>query len=325
MPEYLEQLTEFGGLPVFDFPDSPGDPAPAGTIPTDIESVAWRIAGPGFEVEVPWPDHFARFCEHVDTTRVRAFVAGSWADLDNGEHDSADRVIEAIVAVRDRFPALRSLFLGDIAPEEAEISWIRQGAVSNLLAAFPELTELVVRGSEELSFAPLRHERLEKLTMQSGGLPGAVARDIGACDFPALTHLDLWLGTPNYLGDAVIADLAPFLAGDRLPALKYLALRNSDIQDEICAALAAAPVVARLETLDVSMGVLTDTGAAALLAGQPLTHLKTLDMHHNYLSAEICARLRETLEPAVALDLDPDDADSYTYDGEVHRYISVSE
>ncbi|WP_280400573.1 STM4015 family protein [Nocardia carnea] len=325
MPEYLERLTEFGGLPVFDFPDSPDDPVLAGTIPADAESVAWRVAGPGFEVEVPWPEHFARFCEHVDTTRVRAFVAGSWGDLADGEHDTSDLVIEAMVAARDRFPALRAIFLGDIEPEEAEISWIRQGPVSALLAAFPDLTEFVVRGSDELSFAPIRHERLEKLTMQAGGLPGAVVRDIAACDFPALTHLDLWLGTPHYLGDATIADLAPILTGDRLPGLKYLALRNSDIQDDICAALATAPVVARLDTLDVSMGVLTDTGAAALLAGQPLTHLKTLDMHHNYLSPELCARLRETLEPAVSLDLDPDDAESYTYDGEVHRYISVSE
>ncbi|MFI5720920.1 STM4015 family protein [Nocardia sp. NPDC051750] len=325
MPEYLERLEEFGGLPVFDFPDSPGDAACADTIPADAGSVAWRIAGSGFEVEVPWPEHFARFCEHVDTTRVRAFVVGNWADLSDGEPETSDLVVEAMVAARAKFPALRSLFLGDIEPEENEISWIKQGPVAELLGAFPELTEFVVRGSEELSFAPIRHERLEKLTMQSGGLPGEVVRGIGAGDFPALTHLDLWLGTPDYLGDTIIPDLAPILAGDRLPSLKHLALRNSVIQDEICAALAAAPVVARLETLDVSMGTLTDTGAAALLAGQPLTHLRTLDMHHNYLSPEMCARLRETLEPGVFLDLDPDDADSFIDDGEVHRYVSISE
>ncbi|MEU2258588.1 aminotransferase class I/II-fold pyridoxal phosphate-dependent enzyme [Nocardia xishanensis] len=45
------------------------------------------------------------------------------------------------------------------------------------------------------------------------------------------------------------------LSGDRLPALKHLALRNSETQDDVCAALAAAPVVARLESLDISMGV----------------------------------------------------------------------
>lgn len=279
MPEYLEPSEEFGGLPVFDFPESPADPAEAATIPAEIESVAWRIGGSGFEVEVPWPQHFERFCDHVDTTRVRAFVIGSWSDLADGEYDPPDEVIGAMVAVRHRFPALRSVFLGDIGPDLAEISWIEQGPVTELLDAFPHLTELLVRGSEELSFAPIRHERLEKPTIQSGGLPAEVVRGVAAADLPALTHLDLWLGTPGYSGDAEIADLAPILSGERLPSPKHLALRNSEIQDEICAALAGAPVVGRLETL----------------------------------------------EPGVLLDVGPDYAGPHSDDGEIHRYISVSE
>ena len=90
----------------------------------------------------------------------------------------------------------------------------------------------------------------------------------------------------------------------------------------------AAPAEAatgRLETSDVSMGTLSDNGAAALLAGQPLTHRKTLDMHHNFLSSQMCARLRETLEPGVLPDVDPDYSGPHSGDGEIHRYISVSE
>ena len=79
-------------------------------------------------------------------------------------------------------------------------------------------------------------------------------------------------------------DLAPILAGARLPALKHLGLRDAEIADEVAAALAGAPVVARLETLDLSLGTLSDAGAAALLAGQPLTHLRKLDLHHHFLS-----------------------------------------
>ena len=44
--------------------------------------------------------------------------------------------------------------------------------------------------------------------------------------------------------------------------------------------------MARLKTLDLSMGVLSDVGAEALLAGQPLTHLRRLDLHHHFLSAK---------------------------------------
>jgi hypothetical protein len=154
-----------------------------------------------------------------------------------------------------------------------------------------------------------------------------VLRGVAASDLPALTTLDLWLGTSEYGGDGEVADLAPILAGDRLPALRHLGLRNSEIQDDICTALAIAPVLARLHTLDLSMGVLTDRGATALLGGQPLTHLRRLDLHYNYLSAEIRDRLRETLEPAgVDLDLDSDDAeDDVEDDGSVWRFVSCGE
>jgi len=50
------------------------------------------------------------------------------------------------------------------------------------------------------------------------------------------------------------------------------------------AAAAAAPVVARLETLDLSQGTLGDDGAQALLAGQPLTHLRKLDLSYHFIS-----------------------------------------
>jgi hypothetical protein len=134
-------------------------------------------------------------------------------------------------------------------------------------------------------------------------------RGIGASDPPALEHLDLWLGTPDYGGDSEAADLEPILSGARLPRLRHLALRNSEMQDAVTAAIAAASVVERLEVLDLSMGVLTDEGAAALRSGQPLTHLKKLDLHHNHLSETVAERIRQTPVPAgVDVDLDRDDA-----------------
>lgn len=139
--------------------------------------------------------------------------------------------------------------------------------------------------------------------------------------------LDLWLGTSEYGGDADVSDLEPFFAGDRLPSLIRLGLRNSEIQDDVCRALASAPVVARLEDLDISMGVLTDDGATALLSGQPLTHLKKLDLHHNYLSSALRTRLLETLEPAgVQVDAGQGDAESDEEDdGTVWRFVAVGE
>ncbi|MGW0136301.1 STM4015 family protein [Streptomyces sp. NPDC003299] len=311
-----DHLSELYGLPAFTFPQSGDKPdLPAAS------AVAWRIESDTYDAEEDWTEVFARFCAAVDTTGVRALIVGAWEDA----YDTAPTaIIEALLAARDRLPAL---FLGDMTGEECEISWINQTDVSALLAGFPELEEFGVRGGEDLGWTALRHEGLRRLTVQTGGLPVAVVRGIGASDLPALEHLDLWLGTSWYGADSEAADLAPLLSGERLPRLRHLALRNSEIQDEVAAAVASAPVVARLEVLDLSMGTLSDEGATALLAGQPLTHLKKLDLHHHFMSEALAERIRQTLEPAgVEVDLDRDGADEdVDTDGTVHRYVAVGE
>ncbi|MFC4031858.1 STM4015 family protein [Streptomyces polygonati] len=314
-------LRELDGLPAFDFVSSEA----GRTELPEADAVAWRIAGSSYGDDVVWEEAFARFTEAVDITRVRALIVGAWSDPFEG---GPDEVAAALLAARDRLPALRALFIGDMVMEECEISWITQGDVSEFLNAFPLLETFGVRGGTGLVFPAIRHEKLRSLTVETGGLPKRAVQGVAAGDFPALEHLDLWLGTSEYGGDSDIADLAPFLAGTRLPALRSLALRNSQLQDEIAAALAAAPVVARLETLDLSMGVLSDNGATALLGGQPLTHLKKLDLHYNYLSDALRERLREALEPAgVLLDVDADDADEghLDHDGTVWRFVAVGE
>lgn len=142
---------------------------------------------------------------------------------------------------------------------------------------------------------------------------------VGASELPNLEHLDLWLGEENYGGTTTVADLAPFLGGERFPALRHLGLEDSELQDEIAAAVAGAPVVARLESLSLAMGILTDQGAEALLSGQPLTHLRALDLHHHFLSDAMVERVKAAL-PGVEIDLD--DQEKPTDDW---RYIAVSE
>ncbi|WP_030199968.1 STM4015 family protein [Streptomyces sp. NRRL S-87] len=317
---YPRHLTESYGLPVFTFPgpdDEGRTPLPA------ADSVAWRIASDSYDAEESWTEAFTRFTAAVDTSRVRAIVVGAWEEAyENGPED----IIGALVGARAELPALRALFLGDMVSEECEVSWINQGDVGPLLENFPELEEFGVRGGTGLAVPPFTHRHLRSLTVETGGLPARVVRNIAASDLPALTHLDLWLGTDEYGGDSTLTDVEPIMAGDRLPGLRHLALRNSEYQDEIATAMASAPVVARLETLDLSMGVLTDQGAAALLGGQPLTHLKKLDLHHNYLSDPVKQRFKDALEGAgVILDLDRDGAEEDEWDGRVHRFVAVGE
>lgn len=317
-------LAEFLRLPVRDFPalgDEPDDmtPLPAAS------AVAWRLwlnddIG---ESDETYEQYFARFLGLVDATEIRELVISSWGSVYD---DSSELPVRLLCEAADRLPNLRAIALGDVPQDEAEISWIEQSDLTPLLEAFPRLEILEVRGGTGLSLRPLRHEGLRVLRVETGGLPGGVVRAIGRSELPGLEHLELWLGVPNYGGDWRPADFDGVRSGEGLPALRHLGLQNSDAQDEVAALVAAAPVVARLESLALSMGVLTDEGAEALLSGQPLTHLKRLDLHHHYLTDPMIDRLRTAL-PDVDLNVDEQEVPRrYSWSGdEDHYYVVVSE
>ena len=303
-----EHVMTFHGLPVTDF--AINEP-PAG--PT-----AWRVFVGTYGADVEFADHWAHFLDTVDTAAVTALVIGPWGE--EMFNETADPAIELIAGAHDRFPALTGIFLGDVIMEEAEISWIHQGDITPLLTAYPRLTELVVRGSESLRLNPVEHNALRSLRFESGGLPGEVVRAVAESKLPALQDLSFWLGVEDYGATWQQADLAHILAGDTLGALRTLGLQNSDEQNSLARWAAESAVVRQLETLDLSMGTLTDEGAEHLLS---LTHLKSLDLHHHYLSDEMAQRLREAL-PDVRVDLsgkrDPDH-----YDDEVSYYTAIAE
>ncbi|GAA1956838.1 STM4015 family protein [Kitasatospora viridis] len=291
-----EHLKEFHGLPVHDlFPDTGG---PKGRQPAP-EAAAWRVAVRCYEDGPGFADRWQQFLDTVDTERITAVVIGPW--FEDGEEPLTDS-LALITASADRFPNLRALFIGDVVYEEHELSWLHMADITPALTAFPQLEELVVRGGQDLVLTEVRHERLRALRLETGGLPGGVVRALGACELPALERLELWLGVSWYGGDATVPDLAPFLDGSRFPALRHLGLEDSELADEIASAVAGAPVVARLESLSLAMGTLTDEGATALLSGQPLTHLRALDLHHHFLSDEMIERIRLAL-PEAEVDL----------------------
>jgi hypothetical protein len=63
-------------------------------------------------------------------------------------------------------------------------------------------------------------------------------------------------------------------------------------------------VVAWLSELDLRGGVLTDEGGQALLSGQPLAHLRLLDLRYHFLTPLMAGRLRAAL-PDVQLKIGP--------------------
>ncbi|MDI6102144.1 STM4015 family protein [Actinoplanes sp. NEAU-A12] len=301
-----EYLTTFAGLPVVAFDEEQQTVDPAGA--------AWRI---DMEFEAAAGDLEAaleRLLEQTAPAGPAALVIGEW-----GSAYEDGFPFDLLVRNAPRLTGLRALFIGDLTGEQCEISWIKQGDITPVLEAFPALERLCVRGSDGLELTPVRHESLRELVLQSGGLPATVVRAVAACDLPRLTHLELWLGVDEYGGDARADDLAPILAGRSLPALTHLGLRNAEIAEEVAAAVAAAPVVARLTALDLSLGVLSDTGAEALLAGQPLTHLESLNLSHHFMSPEMAQRVVDEL-PGVAVDVSDRQQEE-----DWGRYTAVSE
>lgn len=317
MDDYTSHLQELHDLPTFDFPL----PGAEGELP-EPGTVAWRLVLNWWDdsTNENYEEMWDRFLRTVDPARVEALIIGQWGESD----DDSGTVVEQLVAARDRLTALKAVFIGDMECEECEISWIKQSDVTPILDAYPALREFGVRGGTDLRFPAVKHDGLRTLRFEAGGLPGEVVRGVAASELPALEHLELWLGVEYYSGDATVADLAPILAGGHFPALRHLGLQDSELQDEIAAAIASAPVVAQLDSLSLSMGALTDAGAEALLNGQPLTHLKRLDLSHHFLSDAMTDRLGGTLaSEGTVVDLSDQQTPDPSHDE--GRYVAVSE
>jgi hypothetical protein len=327
---FEEHLTEFAGLPVVEFPVRQDVPVPEAA----ADQAAWRI-----RIEGSWrhlddghydelAERFTALIDTVDVRRVRALIVGM-TGYGSGFDSSA--AVQLLVDHASEFPSLRAIFFADVISEESDVAYIVHSDVMPILEAYPQLEAFHVRGSggydwnekRMAAVRPFKHEALRTLVFESGGLSAETMGAVGESEIPELEHLEFYFGEQDYGGGAGIDDIAWLLSGETFPKLRHLGLRDAPNQDEIAAALAHAPIVARLEELDLSLGTLGDEGAAALLAGQPLTHLRKLDLHHHFMSSAMTQRLREAL-PNVELNLDEQN-EPESWGGESHRYIAVSE
>jgi hypothetical protein len=190
-----------------------------------------------------------------------------------------------------------------------------------LLDAYPRLQHFRVRGGQGLEFGRLRHEALQSLVIETGGLGAEVVRGVLGSDFPALVRLELWLGTDGYGRTTTLAELEPILKGGPFPRLAYLGLRNCERADDLAKALAQSPIVGRIKELDLSLGDLGDEGARALLQCPGVASLDKLILNHHYISSAVMAELRALGVPIEAGEPEK----PYDWDDEEHRYIAVGE
>jgi hypothetical protein len=237
-------------------------------------------------------------------------------ELRLGINDTADAGLGELVEILGaRRPTLRRLVLGDFTPEQSELSWFIVGSIAPVWQ-LPELRELVVRGAE-IELGAIEHALLERLEIETAGLPHAAARALAAAKVPKLRHLDVCYGGPEAGGTAELADVRALLERSDLPALVHLGLKNTTMSDEICALLPLSPLAAQITELDLSLGTLTSAGARALIANQrAFGHLASIDVSKTYIDEAAVAQLRAAFPTIIAHEQRPDDGD---------RYVSISE
>ncbi len=308
-------ISEFQGLPVETF-----DPE---NLPASAAGTAWRISidWDAYEKGVEFETLFAKLLEIPGSDEIEAFIVGPWPG--SGEGVGSEGVIESLVSAREQLPNLKCLFIGEILQEECEVSWITQSDLSPIFLAFPNLETLRVRGTSGLSLGKPVHNRLKHLVVEGGGMPGSIVREIGEAQLPELTHLEIWLGSDGYGNDVTERDLRPILDGKLFPKLKYLGLRNDFETDATVGFLKGAGVLDLIETLDLSLGTLTDAGATTLCNTPEIAKLKRLDIFHHYVSDAGVNQLKNTF-PDVEIDAS-DVQEEDGYGGEVYRYNFVSE
>ena len=308
-----------------------GEPLPDRTaVACNSCGVQWGTAeepfydgrGQNTKEESPIRRQLEHFIKAEGSERVAGLIVSSY---DHSVDFTTDEIVEILVEKSDHFRGLRAIFLSEMTPEECEISWIINGDVSPILAIYSRLEHFQIRGGGELSLGELRHERLQRLIIESGGLSSLVVEEIARADLPSLEMLEIWTGSELYTCDVTEQQLVDMIEAcdSRFLQLKHLAVRNCELADEVAQRVFSLPLAARLEVIDLSLGTLTDVGARAILdaynAGK-LPNLRRLDIHYHFVDDEEILDSLSNLP--IETDLHPCGAEHAAED---ERYSAVGE
>lgn len=246
-------------------------------------------------------------------------IIGCWGESwDN----SAQEIVDGIVANKDQFSHVKSLFVGDMDFEECEVSWIEQADYSALWSALPQLEKLTIKGSTNLSLGKVEHANLKSLEIICGGLPKGVLQSIAEAKLPKLNMLSLYIGVEDYGFDGSVEDVRRMLETSDFPKLESLGIMDSEIQDEIAQVVCECKYMKQISILDLSLGTLTDEGGEVLLKTVPsCKNIKEVDLHYHYMSEDMMKKL-QGLNATVNVD---DRQEDDEYDGEIYRYPMLTE
>lgn len=285
------------------------------------KSKRYEISYEQYDKGVTPKDMMDEIVSDPELGQLNEIIIGCWGDSwDDGCQEIVDRFVEDA----DKFSHIEKLFIGDMGYEECEVSWIIQANYSRLWAAMPQLKELTIKGSTDLTLGEVCHENLEALTIICGGLPDNIFEELQHAKLPNLRKLLLYIGVPNYGFDGDEMTVKALLESADFPKLEYLGIADSEIQDELTRVVLESRFMDQIHTLDLSCGTLTDKGAELILEKLPkYPKIKTLDLHFHYLSDEMMARLKSELT-GVTIDLSEQN-EKEVYRGEVWMNAMLTE
>lgn len=233
-------------------------------------------------------------------------------------HDANDYAEACAVIGRRSRPALRSLEIGDFGYEECELNWSSISDTHTLWPALPQLETLSLRAGT-MNLEGIDLPTLRSFTTVTGGLSDRALTAVCSAAWPALERLSLQVGQSGQGASTDVLTLEPLLLGERAPLLTHLGILNCEFTDALCARLPGTPLLARLRSLDLSMGTMTLAGAQALAAAGPaLAHLEFIDVDDNYLP-EAARPLLAGLQPEIRF------GEQRSDEGSGHYYASAFE
>jgi len=251
-------------------------------------NTAIKVLAQTYDAEESLVDKLDKLVKTKDSDKIDTLVIGSWEDAYDVE---AKFILDKLIELKAQLKSLKHLFIGDMDGEECEMSWIMQTDYSDFYKHFPNLESFGVKGGQNLQLGVINLPKLKNLVIETGGLNKEVIEGICKSNLPSLEHLEIWLGTEDYGCNIKIADLKPILQG-KFPNLKYLGLKNYHLMDDLAVALKDAPIISTLKTLDISMGILKDTGAKALYENDDLLKLDHLNCRYHFISEEWISKLK---------------------------------
>jgi uncharacterized protein (TIGR02996 family) len=269
-------------------------------------------SGPGFDGKLS--DVLEEVLKHPSGRFIVEF-----AFMSNGDPNESDLQSLIDVLAKKAPPTTRKLTFGDNVDQ---ISWHHTGDLGKLWKAVPNLRVFEIE-SGEFEVGKMNAPNLERAIFITGGMTSSCAKNIATAVMPKIKHLELYYGTDDYGCDCTVKQVKPLLDRTDLAKLEYLGIKNSEFADEIAGALAGAKVLKGLKTLDLSMGTMTDEGAAALAAAKDsLAHLQVLDLTRNYLTKKGIALVKGICAKVITDRQEKSDDEG---DGEVYRYAQIRE